>query len=324
MAIRYDKELNREIDRTIKNFNQKIARLERQERELLPSKVTKKQLQSYETRADLKKKLKEMQRFTKRGAEDVITTKGGARITQFELENLKQDLKVRKAKLTREINKLKTVTPTVLGKKQSKTFAEMGDQDFLNKVAMYELLDKNIMTLTKEEIQDLKRRIKKLEDVEKYKDEVFKENYLKMLTDLGYYTGYDSSKLKMIHDEIIDLKTKDFLNLFNTERTIKAILEYYPYVTGRYKGMNPEIIKDDVADLYDALYENLYEILYPYLSNKKKELLDRKNYKIRELYNEIEKLESELSKSTNTDSIHEINKRIETLKEEIKYIIENA
>ena len=44
MAIRYDKKLNQEINRTIKNFNQKIARLEKQERELLPSKITKKEL----------------------------------------------------------------------------------------------------------------------------------------------------------------------------------------------------------------------------------------------------------------------------------------
>ena len=44
MAIRYDKKLNQEINRTIKNFNQKIARLEKQERELLPSKITKQEL----------------------------------------------------------------------------------------------------------------------------------------------------------------------------------------------------------------------------------------------------------------------------------------
>ena len=34
MAIRYDKKLENEINRTIKNFNQKISRLEKQERQL--------------------------------------------------------------------------------------------------------------------------------------------------------------------------------------------------------------------------------------------------------------------------------------------------
>ena len=43
MAIRYDKKLNQEINKTIRNFNQKIARLEKTERDLiLQSKITKK------------------------------------------------------------------------------------------------------------------------------------------------------------------------------------------------------------------------------------------------------------------------------------------
>ena len=62
MAIRYDKKLNQEINRTIKNFNQKIARLEKQERELLPSKITKQELKNTSfTRAELLRKLKELQ-----------------------------------------------------------------------------------------------------------------------------------------------------------------------------------------------------------------------------------------------------------------------
>ena len=64
MAIRYDKKLDQEINRTIKNFNQKIARLEKQEKELLPSKITKKDLKSgVYTRTELQRNLKELQRF---------------------------------------------------------------------------------------------------------------------------------------------------------------------------------------------------------------------------------------------------------------------
>ena len=35
MAIRYDKKLNQEMNRIIRNFNQKISRLEKQNKELL-------------------------------------------------------------------------------------------------------------------------------------------------------------------------------------------------------------------------------------------------------------------------------------------------
>ena len=87
MAIRYHKKLNQEINRTIKNFNQKIARLEKQERELLPSKITKQELKNTSfTRAELQRKLKELQRFSKRGAEDIIETKGDVKLTQYRQE----------------------------------------------------------------------------------------------------------------------------------------------------------------------------------------------------------------------------------------------
>ena len=133
MAIRYDKKLNQEINRTIKNFNQKIARLEKQERELLPSKITKKDLKnSVYTRTELQRKLKELQRFSKRGAEDIITTRGGVRLTQYELQNIKRENARVKRNITREINRLKVNKPKIFGKTQTATFSQMGDTDFLN------------------------------------------------------------------------------------------------------------------------------------------------------------------------------------------------
>ena len=106
MAIRYDKKLNQEINRTIKNFNQKIARLEKQKKELLPSKITKKDLKdNVYTRTELYRKLKELQRFSHRGAEDIIETKGGVKLTQYELSNIKRENTRIKRNITREINR---------------------------------------------------------------------------------------------------------------------------------------------------------------------------------------------------------------------------
>ena len=145
MAIRYDKKLNQEINRTIKNFNQKIARLEKQERELLPSKITKKDLKNnVYTRAELQRKLKELQRFSKRGAEEVIETKGGVKLTQYELQNIKRENARIKRNITREINRLKVNKPKIFGKSQTTTFSQMGDTDYLNLVARRRALEKDI------------------------------------------------------------------------------------------------------------------------------------------------------------------------------------
>ena len=60
MAIRYDKKLNQELNRIVKNFNQKIVRLEKQERELLPTTTTVRQIKKdVSSRQELTRKLKE-------------------------------------------------------------------------------------------------------------------------------------------------------------------------------------------------------------------------------------------------------------------------
>ena len=274
MAIRYDKKLNQEINRTIKNFNQKIARLEKQERELLPTKVTKKQLtENVYTRKDLRRKLKELQRFSERGAEEVITTKGGVRLTKYELQKVKKENAILKAGITREIKRLSTKKPKIFGKEQVSTFAEMGDTDYLNLVARRMALDKDITRLSKEEFEGLRKLIEKTRNVKDYMEYVFKGNYLEMLTDLGYYFNYDKEKLENLKDQLMKLNTNDFMKLFREDKSIRAILDYYPIITGSFKPtnkskniptINPDDIKEDVIGLYDNLIDNIDEIMQDY------------------------------------------------------------
>lgn len=265
MAIRYDKKLNQEINRTIKNFNQKIARLEKQKRELLPSKITKKDLKnSVYTRTELQRKLKELQRFSKRGAEEVIETKGGVKLTQYELQNIKHENSRVKRNITREINRLKVNKPKVFGKTQSSTFSEMGDTDYLNLLARRKALEKDINKLSPEEFERFKKLIEKTGKNQQYMNSVFKENYFEMLTDLAYYFDYDNDKLNMLKQKLMSLKPNDFLNLFKEDKSIRAILDYYPIVTNSFNAINPDDIKDDVITLYDNLIDNIDAIIQDY------------------------------------------------------------
>ena len=272
MSIRYDKKLNQEINRTIKNFNQKVARLEKQERELLPAKVTKKQItENVYTRTDLRRKLKELQKFSERGAEEVITTRGGVRLTKYELQKVKKENARLKANISREIKRLSTKKPKIFGKEQQTTFAEMGDQDYLNLVARRMALDKDVNRLTKEEFERLTKLITKTQNAQQYMDYVFKENYFEMLTDLGYYFKYDKEKLNMLKDKLMDLKPNDFMKIFREDKSIRAILDYYPIITESFKPnkkniptINPDDIKEDVKSLYDNLIDNIDEIIQDY------------------------------------------------------------
>lgn len=266
MAIRYDKKLNQEINRTIKNFNQKIARLEKQERELLPNKITKKDLKSnVYTRTELQRKLKELQRFSTRGAEDIITTSGGVKLTKYELNEIKRENARVKRNITREINRLKTDKPKIFGKKQTSTFSEMGDTDYLNLVARRKALEKDINKLSREEFERFTKLVEKTGKNQQYMKSIFKENYFEMLTDLAYYFDYDTNKLNLLRQKLMNLKPNDFLKLFKEDKSVRAILDYYPVVTKNFNAINPDDIKEDVVNLYDSLIDNIDDIIKDYV-----------------------------------------------------------
>ena len=265
MAIRYDKKLNQEINRTIKNFNQKIARLEKEQRELLPSKITKKSLKSnVYTRRELQRKLKELQRFSTRGAEEVITTSGGVRLTKYKLNEIKRENARVKRNITREINRLKVEKPKIFGKKQASTYSEMGDHDFLNLVARRKALEKDANKLSREEFERFTKLVEKTGRHQQYLNNIFKENYLDMLTKTAYYFDYDNDKLNMLKQKLMNLKPNDFLKLFKEDKSVRAILDYYPVVTNSFNAINPDDIKEDVINLYDNLIDNIDEIIQDY------------------------------------------------------------
>lgn len=269
MAIRYDKKLNNEINKTIKNFNQKIARLEKTERNLiLPSKINKKELkESVYTRTELKRKLQELKRYSQRGIEETIKTQGGATLSKYEYINIQREARRVKANLTREINRLKVTAPKVFGKEQATTFAQMGDQHYLNLQARRKALEKgNLKSLSSEQLSAYNKLLEKTARNKTYYNNVFKENYLKMLTDMGYFYGYDKNKLDNLKEKITKLDSNNFLKLFRNEKSIQAIIDYYPNVhskPGEFS-INPEDIKEDVNNLYDALIDNIDDVLKEY------------------------------------------------------------
>lgn len=265
MAIRYDSKLNSEINKIVRNFNQKVTRLEKNQQELLPTKISVRELKkSYNNRSDLKRKLRQLKRFSTRGIEQVVETKQGLKISKYDLINLKKENARVKRSLTMEIKRLETTSPKVLGKKQKTTFAQMGDQHYLNLVARRKALEKEIMNLNKSELERLKNLIDKTLKNKAYMNSTFKENYLKMLTDLGYYFDYDNEKLQKLEDKLMDLSPDKFLKLFQEDKSIRAILDYYPVITNTLSGIDPDDLSGDVNSLYDSLIDNLDEVLKDY------------------------------------------------------------
>ena len=267
MAIRYDKKLNQEINKTIKNFNQKIKRLEKQENDLLlPNKVTKQELKSIQTRKELIRKLQELKRYSERGIENTIILSSGAKISKYEYQNILKESRRIKQSIAREINIMKVKPIRIGGELQDSTFAQSGDKNYLNLIARYNALNKHIADLDIEEIKRYKKLINKSKRNTRYYDNIFMGNYLKMLTDTAEFYGYNKFKIEEIKDKLLTLDSKDFTKLFNEDKLIEAIIDYSMTDKARLKkkGINVMAVKEDVNNLFDALYEKIDVILDEY------------------------------------------------------------
>lgn len=92
--IRWRKSDTEQLAKRVKNFNAKITRLEKKHPEiadLLPERVSAKTLkQDISTRADYNKIVKALAGFSEKGAEKIVTGKGGAQTTQWEYKQVQK------------------------------------------------------------------------------------------------------------------------------------------------------------------------------------------------------------------------------------------
>lgn len=262
---RYDRELSLEIDRTVARFNNKIKRLERQERELiLPEPIERTDIVSYKSsKTTIERKLKEYQKFLERGAEDIINTEGGAKISRYEMNQLKTRQRTTKARLTREINRLKNKPVKVAGQEQAGTFSSMGDPDYYERVAQRRALDKDIDKLNKDSLNRFKKMVGRLVN-KGDRDYVFKENYLDILEKTAYSYGIDKRKFDVIRRKLNSLSPTQFAKLFSEDKAIQSLLDSYSQMKIITSAEGQESLTTNVDDLYDLLVNNIDEIIEDY------------------------------------------------------------
>ena len=111
--IRWTKDDKQNLRKAVNNFNSKIKRLEKEGRENLPDKVSYKELvgigelQNFEnknriySRGELNNVIRSLQRFSKRGAEDIVTLKSGEQVTKWQ----KREIGIAKSRAIRSLNK---------------------------------------------------------------------------------------------------------------------------------------------------------------------------------------------------------------------------
>ena len=197
--IRYDKKLNKEIDDTLRRYNNKIKRLARQQSNyILPQQVSKEDLMEVAyTRQDLQRRLNNLKKFNERGAEETIYTKSGYALSKYELNYLKREKARVKRSILKDIKYYEEKKPKLYGKEMSTTFARMGDTNYLNLLTRYKEINVDVTNLTLDELFDYRKMLYNVGKDRNYLAENFKLNYIDMITDLAYYANYDKTKLKI-------------------------------------------------------------------------------------------------------------------------------
>lgn len=262
MAIRYNKQLNTSINAIVRNYNAKISRLEKVSEELyLPEKTSVRELkESAKNRQELNRMLKDLQRYSERGMEKTVRFSSGIEMSKYQSETLKRNLRIAKAKATRQLNSFTSTPIKVFGIPQNTPHEY--DEAYINLKAQREKLDKDISKLNKRELERLESNINDI--LESYDMEnQYKNNWIDMVDKLGYYGEMDKSKLELIKERIKNISPSNFTKLYRNEKSIKALQELYKDII-RNKGNVDDELVSEIDDVMSNFYSNLDIILKDY------------------------------------------------------------
>lgn len=267
--IRYNKELVNDINKTVRNYNAKIRRLQKQNPSLsLPEKINAKKLRNMsDNRKELYKNMQKLKRFSVRGSENNIILSTGEIVSEYELSELKRESARLQRNLTKRINKLAETKPKVKGIKQDYTYAEMGDMHLNNLIVKRDTLKEKTKNIRKEgSFHNLSNLVKTVRERQEYQISIFRNKYVDEI--LGYQVyaiGYDREKYEMIKAELNKLDDKDFLKFFDTEKSVQAIRDKYRDST-KLTGDNYFDYEEELTDILDNLSKNIKKYLKDYKS----------------------------------------------------------
>lgn len=261
MAIRYTSKLNKEIYKTVYEFNKKVKQLEKMDGVLVPSKITTKELKNtvYDRR-ELRRELKNLKLFLKPGAEEIVQTQAGL-TSKYDIAIFKSNLRSAKARVNAKLQKLYNTELYLEGKSTGNTYASMGDPRWLNLLAKKETLKKiDVTKLNKEDFKRYSKLVERLSMSDKNRE--WKESYLEILLKTGKEYNIDEKYLKNIHDKMMKLSPKDFVNIYNKDLSTQSVAEMYKLMMENVQsGINISGLKDNIESLYKNLSDKIDKII---------------------------------------------------------------
>ena len=271
MAYTISKGSEAELKKAISKFNSKIKRLERVDREIdIPEKANITAIKERVTNKwELNREIDKLERFSKRNAEELIQNKSGVVLSRWEYENIQREQKRLSARLLREIERYGKITPKEFGKKQSATYAQMGDDKLRNMEGRYQAIsNKNLSKVNKLQFERLKSLINRTNaNYRSTKKEIFYDNFLDgTLINLAYVIGYDNQKLEVIKEKLNELTPDQFVKAFNSELSLRYIQDKNISADKDKPDNEEELtqLTEEVTPILDEIYNNIDKIVDTY------------------------------------------------------------
>ena len=226
MAIRYDQKFNREIARVVANFNKKVRRLDQLGHALLPDPVLVSDLKKeYSKRSDLKRALRDLQKFGERGSEQIIEV-GELTTTRYQFALDKRRAARAARNLTRQIKEVEKIESPTRGLKS----------DYLTNLQYRRnYLKLKIQNLTNSQLKTREKIISQDENLST-KNEAFYNNYFKMLFRSAYQAGISQDKMVPLLNKLKQFSPYQLAQAVETHGVFKDFLDRYGIFTGVGEG----------------------------------------------------------------------------------------
>ena len=221
--IRWTDQDTADLTKAVKNFNAKINRLAKRNpsiKNLLPGKVSTKKLKSLiATRNDLKREIRALERFSRRGAEKLVpapNNENNVMVTKWQKEELIRRVALVNRKRKLRMEELFSLPETSRGKELGYTVGQAREFIGMGNIREIELrpLTAFTRTQTPEEIRmKYSSAISQTQgDYFTKRDYELRENYIK-----GLKENYSYEDVKDIISAIEGMDIKDFLERFFQE-----------------------------------------------------------------------------------------------------------
>lgn len=223
MAIKYDADLNNEIRRIVKNFNQKRNRALKRGFSYLPNKAFVSEIKtSFDNRTDLKRYLKELEKFNKLKdyALETVETLAGGRTSRYNLMYIKDNLKDTKAFFDRQIaeaNELFASDPYSIARREY----------LFNLEQKRRYLDINIMNLDQSGIKTFQKYTAQALNYNKSNITAYK-GFLSGVEQIMKNAGIDQKRINQLYEKMANISPAQFIKMYRKSDVIAKLYDIIP------------------------------------------------------------------------------------------------